>query len=768
VTEVLARPANSQDEDTGAPRSSALRFTAVIPWVLILAGYVTGPLLTKTAPGDVAVYVAYLIVGVVVPGTLVYRALRGSRGNWAEDLGLGGATGLLVQLLGWAISAALGLQAVLWAWPLLVIAVFLAVPGLRRHWRIAEPRPLPLRWHWMMAAGLVGVLLWGAHIWSSNPMPPVDSVVYQDLWYHLALVQEMTRTMPFEVPQLAGEGLRYHYLSDADMAAASMMTGVDPWVVMLRLWFVPVAAITAVVFAAITRDLSGKWWAGPLAGGISLVGVPLGLGAAVSPSGGSPLTFLSPSQSYALPFLGLLTMIAVDALRGRKPGWAWLLVPTLALACAGAKSSALPPLIAGLILATVFLWIRDKAFPRTMAVLFVAVLIPMLVGTKLFAGGGAGTLGLQPLANLRWMSPYSQTLGVHDGITEGGFLPIGLQHASAKAWAYVLLILLWWFVMQLPRWIGVAGIANKRLRQDPAAWLLAGMLGAGTAAAFAFFHPSASQGYFYLGALPFGVILSVWFLAENSRRWWVVAAGLAAGALYDVVIPEMPRVVDQTSWRAWAWAMSAPVLRAAIFVAVGAVVVLVLRKRFRSLVVAVTAAILGASFIGGLHQFAGLTYAHIYLPHAKAEARRIISADEMRAAIWLDENAADDDVVATNVHCQPINRFAPCDARAFWVAALGGHRTVVESWGYSDEAVAANGVNNLKYMLQPAPDQETYLLNQRVFMNGDAADLQTLKDTHHVRWLFADARASVIAPSLANLATVRYQLGPVTIYEVNR
>ncbi|MEK8108713.1 hypothetical protein NKG94_34880 [Micromonospora sp. M12] len=31
-----------------------------------------------------------------------------------------------------------------------------------------------------------------------------------------------------------------------------------------------------------------------------------------------------------------------------------------------------------------------------------------------------------------------------------------------------------------------------------------------------------------------------------------------------------------------------------------------------------------------------------------------LTVDEMRAALWLDDNAADDDVVATNVHCRPV------------------------------------------------------------------------------------------------------------------
>jgi hypothetical protein len=138
----------------------------------------------------------------------------------------------------------------------------------------------------------------------------------------------------------------------------------------------------------------------------------------------------------------------------------------------------------------------------------------------------------------------------------------------------------------------------------------------------------------------------------------------------------------------------------------------------------------------------------------------------MTAALWLDEHAGADDVVATNVHCTPMNRAKPCDARAFWVAGLGGRRTLVESWAYSDAAVAANGVDGLKYVLQPPPDPVLFELNERVFATADPVDVRTLHDAYGVRWLLADSRASEVSPRLAQVATLRLTSGPVTVYEL--
>jgi hypothetical protein len=749
---------------------SSRRLLPVLPWLLVGALLVLAWRHADVPALDITRYSLYLAVGVVLPGTLVHRALRGSRGNLPEDLGYGAATGLVLQLAGWALAAATGLQVLLPYWPLLVPVFFLTVPALRRHWRIAEPEPLPVAWSWLMAGALVLVVAAGAAAWADTPLPPADTIYYPDLMYHLALVHEMTRSMPFEVPQLAGDPLRYHYLSDADMAIGSMSTGVPAATVLLRLWMVPIGAVAVVVIAALTRELSGRWWAGPLAGAVAFAGLPLVLGAPVSPYGGSSLSFASPSQTYAMPLLGLLVAIAADVVRGHHPGRAWFLVPPLALACAGAKSSALPPLVAGLALAGLVCWWRDRRFPRVTAVLLAVVAVVMLIGARLFAGGGAGTLGVQPLSLVRWMEPYNTTLGIDDGVAAGGLFPPGLRGIGLTGAVFVAGILLWWLLMQSPRLLGVLAL---RRRSDPAAWLLGGMVVAGFGAALLLWHPSASQLYFLLCAAPLGVVLSVWVLADRVGRWWVPVGGLVAGALWAILAPGvvLPSVNTQ---RAWAWALAVPVLRAVGAALVATVLVIVVRRLTsgaqpvgrlarRALLVAVPAAVLGASLgTGATVSVTALTAE----PEDQPSPARLVTQEEMRAALWLNEHAGRDDVVATNVHCVPMNRYRPCDARAFWVAGLGGRRTLVESWAYSDATVAANGVGGRKYVLQPPPDPQKYALNQRAFTDADPADLARLRQDHGVTWLLADNRAGPVAPELARLAQVRFSAGPVTVYEL--
>src|SRR4051812_10637309 len=119
----MERAEGAPPVEAGHPRA---RLLAVLPWLVPALAWGLGLHYTGTPVRYVAIYPVYLALAIVVPGTLVHRALRGSRGNLPEDIGFGSATGLLVLIIGWAICAAARLQSVLWIWPLLVIAVFLA------------------------------------------------------------------------------------------------------------------------------------------------------------------------------------------------------------------------------------------------------------------------------------------------------------------------------------------------------------------------------------------------------------------------------------------------------------------------------------------------------------------------------------------------------------------------------------------------------------------------------------------------------------------
>ncbi|MEU4552846.1 hypothetical protein [Micromonospora violae] len=784
---------------TPAPRRGALvPVLSTLPWVLVIVALLVVWSRGSVPAPVIARFSAYWVLALVLPGALVYRALRGSRGNLPEDLGYGAATGLLLEIIAWALAAATGQQSLLRWWALPVLVVFAAVPGLRRHWRVGERRPLPLAWHWAMGAALLVVLAWGYTQWRTVPLPPVYGGYYQDILYHLGLVQELTRAMPFELPHVAGEALRYHYLSDAHIASGSMITGISPAVVLLRLWLVPVIGTAVLLAAGLARDLSGAVWAGPVAALAAFTGATVTLGSPVGVSGEMPLSYASPSQTYALVPLLLLAGFIVDVARGRSLGAAWPLVPVLGLVCAGAKSSALPPLIAGLGLTAVVFWWRKRQVPRPALVALACLVAAMALGFRLFAGGGAGTLRVQALALLHFIAPYAETLGPGDGIWPSAPLPPGINDGGALGWLLAFAVVVWWVLGQAPRWVGMSLLVDRGHRADPAVWLLAGTVLAGAGATWVFQHPSISQIYFWMGVIPVGVVLTTWSLAEARAPWPVLVvpavagalAGLAtAGTVVGFAVPRISRPGTPTTStiEGWLRVLGLSAARYVLFVAVAAALAVGVaalwrgrvrssapvqaapagRRRVATIALAgVTAAMLGASaavVVGGTVRSVLTEPVPVTGPQPYA-----LTVDEMRAALWLDDNAADDDVVATNVHCRPVRTTPHCDARAFWVTGLGGHRAVVESWGYTDAVVAAHGVENLGYARQNFPDQALLALNDGVFSTPTQANLDRLRTEHGVRWLFADSRAGAVSAELAGLAQVRLVAGPVTVYELTR
>ena len=114
------------------PRASGLANIArLVPWLVPVGAGVGGLLAIDVPLAPIVKYCVYFAGCVVLPGILLLALAWRSTGNWAEDVGLGAAVGMVWQLLGWAIFTALGLQSWLPAWPILVLAAFVVVPRLR-------------------------------------------------------------------------------------------------------------------------------------------------------------------------------------------------------------------------------------------------------------------------------------------------------------------------------------------------------------------------------------------------------------------------------------------------------------------------------------------------------------------------------------------------------------------------------------------------------------------------------------------------------------
>ena len=127
---------------------------------------------------------------------------RGATG--LRTLPSGAGPGLALEIVCFSLWSILGLQQQLWLWPLLVAVIFVAVPRLRRHWRISSPQPLPRLWSWGVASAIAACTLTVRESAFAAPLPPAGGFYDQDITWHLSIVHELTRSFPPQVPQVVG------------------------------------------------------------------------------------------------------------------------------------------------------------------------------------------------------------------------------------------------------------------------------------------------------------------------------------------------------------------------------------------------------------------------------------------------------------------------------------------------------------------------------------------------------------------------------------
>ena len=730
-----------------------------LPWLLPIlvaaGGFVS---LGDVGPGPLIKYAAYFAVAIALPGTLLLRAAWRSTGNWAEDLGLGSVVGATWQLIGWAIFTALGWQRWLIVWPAIVLAGF-AIFG-RSYWRIADPKPLPAAWTWglaVSAAVMMGAATFG--VMAYHPMPPNGQAYYPDLLYHLSMVNELTRTVPPEIPQVVGERLEYHWFANADMAAAVDTTRLTPMIVLFRLWILPWLVVSLLVCATLARIVSRTWWTGVLAA-LALAAPQLFLLVDTSVNLAPPVSLLSPSQTFGMVAGVVVAVFLIELLFKGGTKWLWLLIAPVAVVGGGSKPTVLPLLVAAVGLAALYLLITTRRLPWRLVGTTVALL---LVGALTFLTVAGSTSGsrLQFLAVLKSLPVYTAATGDTTQPGDGGLILPALAHGHVIGTLSLLLGLL--LTLQAMSWAGFGVVGRK----EPVAWFLLGAMIAGWAGYLLIDHPSVSESYFVYTAAPFSLAGAGWFAATSARAARrPVPIAIAAFALSIVYAGMLvwARGVPAASTGRQLWSSTRMLL---VVLGITLVLLVAWRLFFRQagggmfvvLVLLSTAPI--SSFLQSAVR--GDTEK---APTYRA-ARWWVYPDEAEAALWLGENSAPADVVATSTWCRPAGTTAPgCDARGYLVSGIAGRRTLIEGWAYTNQAMAKQGNGGRRYTEQPSPWPDRVALTNQALSAPTPEVLRQLRTEYDVRWLYADARNGPVSPALDRLAVRRHSIGKVLIYEL--
>ncbi|NRQ34938.1 hypothetical protein HII36_24350 [Nonomuraea sp. NN258] len=695
----------------------ARRWPGWVP-VLLLAAGTAGVLLHSGVPGrDLAAFALYVGAGVLLPGTLLWRRLTGGGRTLPEDLAAGLALGYAVEVPVYLAARAAGLPMLVAAWPVAVVAAFAAAPGLRGHWRGRASRERVPPWCSWALCGVVGFLV----VWSALSLYRVPVTgAYVDMPYHLALTGEIRHHLPPEVPSVLGERLFYHWFVYADMAATSWVTGVEPVRLVYGLSVLPMMAAMVVLVAVIGRRVSGRWWAGVAAVGVTYFLFSPVLREGVAFTARSLFTaWASPTQTFgALLFAPVVLLLISDGRRGR-----WVALGVLLVTLTGAKATFLPILLAAALFTFVLRRERVWLIPAAMA------LVCLLGAQLVLFGRGAQGMAVTPFAAMR------VSWGEMAGLS-------GPEVVAAPLTPLIVLACVHLFCLACV-WSGVLGLFGRR--PDPGVVFLLGIGLAGIGAMLLLGHPAEAQLYFLEAARPYlsiAAVCGVVAALRHRRVPWAVAGGLTVlGAAVSVAAARLPVPGGALQQVALPYLLPA---------GLAGLVLTFWRKGL----------VLG--LIGLLTGYALPTSARDVVAQAtpRPPAGQLIPAGALEAGRWLRDHSSPDDVVATDLHCRPTGS-RNCDSRHFWISGFTERRVLVEGWAYAESTLSRVRLFERSYLAVPFADQARLAANDEVFLRPSAAAVTRLATRYGVRWLFTG-----VNPALDGYARLRFRNGDSSVYEI--
>ena len=311
------------------------------------------------------------------------------------------------------------------------------------------------------------------------------------------------------------------------MAAASWVTGADP-IVLLRALSLPMAfALCGLGAAAIAVRITGAPWVGVVALGLQLLG-PLDFsGWRYDGEGPLDVRLLnSPSAGFANAALLVGILLSVEIIRGRMRGWLPYAAAVLAfIAMFGAKCTALPTVMAGLLGVVVFTLVSQRRLDRSAGVLFILSVLVFVLVKPFFFGSGSRGLAVDVFG----------LFGEHS-------IAVGAVGATVR--------LLTYWVLGLP----LVLMLLRRSGRTPESVLVLCLAASGFAAALAMHQSGFSEWYFAWGVLvpmTLGSAIGIEHVVRGLREdvpetWgrilglfgWVALGSVIVAQTYVAVMPD--------------------------------------------------------------------------------------------------------------------------------------------------------------------------------------------------------------------------------------
>lgn len=728
--------------NTSHSEATLLALTGLLVLLTWLAG--------GTPPRVAATYGAFLVVTVVLPGIALHQHLFG-RGSLLRATALGAPLGYVLQVGLGVLGTAIGAQWVVWV-PVLLVLGRRGATGPRP----VEPVRPPL---WSTLAGLTAVMvavLLPVYVQTPLPIPEAGVRYFPDFVFFHSIAAELKHHAVPQMPWVSGVDLRYHWFLFEHLAMSSVSTGVELEWLVHRLHLPPLLALSGLQVGWIAIRHSGIAQAAPL--GIVLVLLAgeadilldvnqpfLGMFTLALGTSGTllfGLVIFLPLLAHLWDFLG-----RDQGLRMRE----WAGIGLLMVGLAGAKGSALPTIVGGLCLLTLWNALGRRTWRRAAGLATMASAVFLGMYALLYAGGDVGAR-LDPLRTISRATAWDLFLAP----TSTGVLGILLSLAAATALLVALLA-------------PILGLAALRSLGAPAfvprtdAGRLAFAMGGVAIAGFLVLdQPGASQVF----VLHFGIAGAVlWLVCGTAERLRELGGVVPRGVLATFLVTttalalatrhwvRADRLADRTAYR----------LGHVLFALLVVVVVIVLARRLRGggVRVALAAALLGPAILDPALDLANPLWRwseglQMYSTDSVALGRTGITPPLEEGLRWLRAHSDPDDVLAVD------NHHAAARARQFIHSAYAERRVVLESWEYTPQAFSSDYARVVSGEVQPFPQR--YELNREVFVDGSRRALDRMVEEHDVRWLVTNKGHGYTRTDLSDIADLAFENDAVAIY----
>jgi len=306
--------------------------------LLVLSTLVATWLVLGVSIGEVARFVAFEILYVLLPGCVLYVALSPPPDGWLRVLGIGWPSGYALEIGAYALTSAIHARELFALYPLLILAITapLVYVRWRAYWSVVPVGHPPSRQgtsperhhdlHLLVAAMAVSfaLALLAFEYFALYPLPgQTRNVTYApDNMYDVSLAAEARNHWPITEPAIANEPLQYYVGVFVDVAAVNQVTGVSLSTVILRLLPSTVILIVAMQLFLLARSLGGSPWLGPVAVTLFLVVEEVNLDPTRTYAFNANFFPTIPgSPTYALGivfYLGLLALVQASLTEGDK------------------------------------------------------------------------------------------------------------------------------------------------------------------------------------------------------------------------------------------------------------------------------------------------------------------------------------------------------------------------------------------------------------------------------------------------------------------